>query len=264
MLQYRHVQYKSKAITLVHKYINTQSTTVSVPSSELGLPLLHLPRNLKGGRGSHSPARVRGCGNPQFRRLEKKLSTLPTLCIGVTTILTVYGLDPEMENKVYSDFKFIQFFNSFFSQSAKCKKSANKILKTFSLLSRSCKGACRDHLATGQLALWLERLAPYQEDTSFNPLWRLGALTEGGNILGVRSFYSGDLYVVLLCLACSILSVWIRQGNARSLAHHWQTILLYTQKAVPKRYGGGSYAGKSAETKINNRLASSLVRAPNS
>ncbi len=35
----------------------------------------------KGGGGAHSPAAV-GVGESQFRRLEKKLSTLPTLCSG--------------------------------------------------------------------------------------------------------------------------------------------------------------------------------------
>jgi hypothetical protein len=37
------------------------------------------PPEPKGG-GAHSPA-GEGLGEPQFRRLEKKLSTLPTLCI---------------------------------------------------------------------------------------------------------------------------------------------------------------------------------------
>jgi hypothetical protein len=36
------------------------------------------PRN-QGGGGAHSPA-GEGLGESQFRRLEKKLSTLPTLC----------------------------------------------------------------------------------------------------------------------------------------------------------------------------------------
>jgi hypothetical protein len=34
------------------------------------------------GEGAHSPA-GEGLGKSQFRRLEKKLSTLPTLCVGV-------------------------------------------------------------------------------------------------------------------------------------------------------------------------------------
>jgi hypothetical protein len=35
-----------------------------------------------GGEGAHSPA-GEGLGKSRFRRLEKKLSTLPTLCVGV-------------------------------------------------------------------------------------------------------------------------------------------------------------------------------------
>ncbi len=57
-----------------------------VPSLELGLshlPLspasVPLPPVPKGGGGAHSPA-DEGSGESQFRRLEKKLSTLPTLC----------------------------------------------------------------------------------------------------------------------------------------------------------------------------------------
>jgi hypothetical protein len=70
-------------ITKVHVY---KSTTEYVPSSELGLshPLSRQrvcpsPRNQRGGGGgAHSPA-GEGLGESQFRRLEKKLSTLPTL-----------------------------------------------------------------------------------------------------------------------------------------------------------------------------------------
>ncbi len=40
---------------------------------------LCLPPELKGGGGAHSPAGG-GVGEPQFRRLEKKLCTLPILC----------------------------------------------------------------------------------------------------------------------------------------------------------------------------------------
>ncbi len=58
------------------KYEYIKSTTVYVPTSELGPP----PRT---GGGAHSPA-GEGLGVSQFRRLEKKLSTLPiqysTLC----------------------------------------------------------------------------------------------------------------------------------------------------------------------------------------
>ncbi len=68
------------------KYIHIKSTTVYVPSSELGLshPLSRQrvcpsPRNQRGG-GAHSCA-GEGLGESQFQRLEKKFSTLPTLCI---------------------------------------------------------------------------------------------------------------------------------------------------------------------------------------
>ncbi len=42
----------------------------------------------------------------------------------------------------------------------------------------------------------------------------------GGNIIGVRSFYSGDPDVIVSCLTCRTLSVWL--CNACSLARHWQ------------------------------------------
>ncbi len=77
------------------KYLHIQSTTVYVPSSELGLPQplsrkrLSLPPHQRVG-AAHSPASV-GVWEPQFRRLglEKKLSTLPTLWCYVTA-----GLGP--------------------------------------------------------------------------------------------------------------------------------------------------------------------------
>jgi hypothetical protein len=61
----------------VRMYI--KSTTVYVPSLELGLshPPSRHPPGTKGG-GAHSPA-GEGLGKSQFRRLEKKLSTLPAL-----------------------------------------------------------------------------------------------------------------------------------------------------------------------------------------
>jgi hypothetical protein len=63
------------------KYVYIKSTTVHVPSSELGLsqPLSRqrVCPEPKGG-GAHSPA-GEGLGESKFRRLEKKLSTLPTL-----------------------------------------------------------------------------------------------------------------------------------------------------------------------------------------
>ncbi len=69
-------------------YIYTEYHSVCpVPSSELGIshpPLstasVPFPRNQKGAEGAHSPA-GEGLGESQFRRLEKKLSTLPTLCV---------------------------------------------------------------------------------------------------------------------------------------------------------------------------------------
>ncbi len=66
----------------VHIY-TLQSTTVYVPSSELGLsyPLSRqrvctFPRTM--GGGGHTRA-GEGLGDSQFQRLEKKLSTHPTL-----------------------------------------------------------------------------------------------------------------------------------------------------------------------------------------
>jgi hypothetical protein len=74
---------------LITKYIHIQSTTVYVPSSELGLshPFSRLgvgpswplpPEPEPKGGGAHSPA-GEGLGESKFRRLEKKLSPLPTL-----------------------------------------------------------------------------------------------------------------------------------------------------------------------------------------
>jgi hypothetical protein len=65
-----------------------QSTTVYVPSSEVGIwdspnpsPASEcaLPPGPKVG-GARSPA-AKGVAESQFRRLEKKLSTLPILCV---------------------------------------------------------------------------------------------------------------------------------------------------------------------------------------
>ncbi len=59
-----------------------------VLSSELGLShtlcrqRVSFPPKPRGG-GTHSPA-GEGVGESQFRRLEKKLSTLPTLCLALT------------------------------------------------------------------------------------------------------------------------------------------------------------------------------------
>ncbi len=67
------------------KYVYIKSTAVYVPSSELGQshpnPSLAsdcAPPPRTGGGGAHSPA-GEGLGESQFRRLEKKLSILPTL-----------------------------------------------------------------------------------------------------------------------------------------------------------------------------------------
>jgi hypothetical protein len=55
-----------------------------------------------------------------------------------------------------------------------------------------------------------------------SPAWiELGALTEDGKTLGIRSFYSGDPDVILSCLTWSTQSV--RLLNALNLALHWQT-----------------------------------------
>ena len=64
-------------------YVYIKSTTVYVPSSELGLsrPLSRqrvFPSPQNRGGGAHSPA-GEGSGESQLQRLEEKLSTLPTL-----------------------------------------------------------------------------------------------------------------------------------------------------------------------------------------
>jgi hypothetical protein len=102
--------------------------------------------------------------------------------------------------------------------------------------------------ATGSLALWLERLIPDQEDTSSNLLSRsLGELIEGGRLVRVRSFNSGNPDVVMTSLTCCTLSVCMRLCNSRSWhvtgrltsPMPWQTILLFTRdcrtKAVQER-----------------------------
>jgi hypothetical protein len=72
-------------VTTKYAYVYIKSTTVYIPSSELGLsqPLSRQqvcpsPKNREGG-GAHSPA-GEWLGESQFRRLEKKLRILPTLC----------------------------------------------------------------------------------------------------------------------------------------------------------------------------------------
>jgi hypothetical protein len=75
----------TNTFVLVTKYVYIKSTPVYVPSSELGLsqsqPLSRqrvCPTPQNQGGGAHSPA-GEGLGESQFRQLEKKLSTLPTL-----------------------------------------------------------------------------------------------------------------------------------------------------------------------------------------
>jgi hypothetical protein len=75
------------------KYLYIQSTTVYVPSSELELshPLspasVPLPPPPQYQRGRAQSPVGEGLGESQFRILEKKLSTLPTLWIHVLYVL---------------------------------------------------------------------------------------------------------------------------------------------------------------------------------
>ncbi len=80
------VTFSLTLFSLQTKYVYIKSTTVYVPSSELGLSQSHplsrqqvwpSPRNQPKG-GTHSPS-GKGFGVSQFRRLKKKLSTPPTL-----------------------------------------------------------------------------------------------------------------------------------------------------------------------------------------
>ncbi len=74
------------------KYLYIQSTTVYVPSSELGLPQPPVPQAMVPPPPPAQNQRVGGgtlacrwgVGESQFRRLEKKLSTLPTLWLEQT------------------------------------------------------------------------------------------------------------------------------------------------------------------------------------
>ncbi len=66
------------------KYVYIKCTTVYVPSPELGLS-----HPLACGLGG-------GGGPIQFRRLEKKLSTLPTLCLSKSInilLMEIYAVD---------------------------------------------------------------------------------------------------------------------------------------------------------------------------
>ncbi len=79
---YIQVSFLVEPYMYITKYIYIKSTTVYVPSSKLGLsrPLSRqrVCPSRRYQRGAHSPA-YEGLGESQFRRLEKKLSTLPTL-----------------------------------------------------------------------------------------------------------------------------------------------------------------------------------------
>ncbi len=69
-------------IRIITKYLHIQSTKVPSPRTK--------------GWGAHSPA-AKGVGEFQFRRLEKKLSTLPTLC--GTADHPIFVIDLEEANK---------------------------------------------------------------------------------------------------------------------------------------------------------------------
>jgi hypothetical protein len=82
------------------KYVYKKSTTVYVPSLELVLsqPLSRqrvCPSPQNRGGGAHSPE-GEGLGESQFRRLEKKLSTLPTLCPTIYNLHTVRAQLPKV------------------------------------------------------------------------------------------------------------------------------------------------------------------------
>jgi hypothetical protein len=67
-----------------------QSSTVYIPSLELGLPQplsrkRVCPPTRTKGWGGHTRLRLKG--GSQFQRLEKKLSTLPTLCCGLSVLI---------------------------------------------------------------------------------------------------------------------------------------------------------------------------------
>ncbi len=70
------------------------STTVYVPSFGIWTPPTPLPQarvtsppDQRVGGGAHAPA-AKGVGESQFRRLEKKLSTLPTLWVAISGVNT--------------------------------------------------------------------------------------------------------------------------------------------------------------------------------
>ncbi len=114
-----------------------KSTTVYVPSSELGIwdspnpsPASEcaLPHGPKVG-GARSPA-AKGVGESQFRRLEKKLSTLPTLCSGCLS------KEKEERNKCRRDCKTKIIFSADWTnivQKYACRQFSFLIYKRYSI-----------------------------------------------------------------------------------------------------------------------------------
>ncbi len=87
-------------------------------------------------------------------------------------------------------------------------------------------------------------------------------------IPGVRSFYSDDPNVIMSCLTCSTLSVWLPNArcihNDRSLEHHLSNATSLHPNAVPTMYSRELCREACRDTQTSIRLASHLVRAPNS
>ncbi len=138
---------------------------------------------------------------------------------------------------------------------------------------RYWRGLCREASRDTQTSIWLavhlvrapnSRIGGHE----FGSLvWRqLVALTKKGKFMGVRSFYSGELDVVMSCLICSTLSD--RLHNARSLACHWQTHLPNTTflhpRAVLTLYWRELCREACWDTQTSIWLAVHLVRAHNS
>jgi hypothetical protein len=118
-------------IFTITKYIYITSSPVYVPSLELGLshPLSRQrvcpsPRNRGGG---HSPA-GEGLGESKFRRLEKKLSTLPTLCSRCSN--TKENIAHRKKSKILSVLKII------------CKSNLRHCVTVFPLLFLGLTGTC--------------------------------------------------------------------------------------------------------------------------
>ncbi len=133
----------------------------------------------------------------------------------------------------------------------------------FHVLQSAEKPAETQNSLRGQLANWSERLTTIIENVSSNPLHghEISALITKNIYLWGTVFYIGDSDLIISCLTCSTLSVWLRLYNSRTLARHWETcllgrltcptpreiILLYTQVQY-QRGTGGSSAEKPAET----------------